>query len=251
MIPMDVERLIGTAEASEAPLAPRKMMKVTKDGNDTKTLDVAFDESSLKSEDVLVVDDGHDVWLWVGEKVTHKVDWALDAAYAYARPTKRSTTAAFEKDGKDSTFREAFEKTLATPLMFEVTIEGKTGELVPVAFDEANLDSSKAFIVDTGKDDGLFIWLGKDTLEKTKAFVDEANTYDNRANRGLIITDEKRISKHFEAVFHKDEGTEGDSGDVDNEEQNSNSSSTKEKSGVPKFGVGCALVLAASSFCAN
>merc|ERR1719493_380989 len=83
------------------------------------------------------------------------------------------------------------EATIATPLMFEVTITDEPGQLVPVFFDRANLDSSKAFVVDSGKIDGLFIWLGKDTLNQTKAFTDAANTYDQRNSRGLDIIDEK------------------------------------------------------------
>jgi len=173
----------------------------------------------------------------LGKDTLNQTKAFTDAANTYDQRNSRGLNIIDEKRPRKY-FDELFDIHQSVPLMFEVTIEDQPGELVPVFFDKANLDSSKAFVVDTGKIDGLFIWLGKDTLNQTKAFTDAANTYDQRNSRGLDIIDEKRPRRYFDELFD----IQSDSGDGD-------STTGKEtKSGVPKVGAGCALVLAASSF---
>lgn len=160
---------MGLNDASSA-IAPRAMLRVTmKDGEeDVVTTPVDFAESSLKSADAIIVDDGEDVWLWIGENVTKPLTVkARDAATDFVNTSAiqiRTVTDVFEKDGNDAAFRKSVHKTILTPHMFQVTLtDSQETMTTEVKFEKAGLKSDSVFIVDTGKltsADSVYIWLG-------------------------------------------------------------------------------------------
>lgn len=182
--------VIGASALSGKVMLEVSTLEVSEGGKHYKAIPVDFSESSLDHNGAYVVDDGADVFLWIGKHAPRTLEVeGTKAAEEYVKvrgDKKRKVSIVFGGKDNDDNFREVFADMHNSPQMFRVmpignadTEDDQAVEYEPIRAHVDSLESVGAYIVDPhNRTEPVYLWFGKKVSDALNSKATSAcNTY--------------------------------------------------------------------------
>jgi gelsolin len=148
----------------------KKMVRVSDATGETRVLDVPFGASSLDHNDVFVVANGQNVYVWVGEKAsedekTHAKQYASsyvanvlapETPISVVEPSKAKIEDMFAKNPAPVVVKTGFD---GGRQMFRLSDATGNLKFEEVQYGASSLDDNDVFVVNNGEK--VYVWLGK------------------------------------------------------------------------------------------